>query len=373
MEFNESGELVKMEAPLTSNPFVTEAYRTFVRKFPSVSTFTYSDGLCTEKLEKIAFINERNKTSDTITCVNRYTYNDKGDLISWEYSGGQYWLDLKTRNHYSFPYVSFTIRFEYDYDRYGNWITRRAILPENYEDIRALHIKVGNDKPAPGESPVITTEREIDYHAFSAKEKTELKKKDAPKFTAVQGYGLYGDVKSVSDSRFVILFDEYGNITKRTWIDYEETNEFSYESSTRYMRSGVGPFRITCEGNLRKEEDEGKIMGTEEYEFDKKGRVVRHDYADADGMCPINETYTYNGREKFPVTMVYKYSYEEGQDVATCKYTYIETDKQGNWTKRKVNRTWECVEYFFDGEKDTSRTMTKTDPEFTETRTISYY
>ena len=71
--------------------------------------------------------------------------------------------------------------------------------------------------------------------------------------------------------------------------------------------------------------------------------------------------------------MVYKYSYEEGQDVATCKYTYIETDKQGNWTKRKVNRTWECVEYFFDGEKDTSRTMTKTDPEFTETRTISYY
>ena len=38
------------------------------------------------------------------------------------------------------------------------------------------------------------------------------------------------------------------------------------------MKAGVGPFRITCEGNLRKEEDEGKIMGTEEYEFDRKGR-----------------------------------------------------------------------------------------------------
>ena len=58
---------------------------------------------------------------------------------------------------------------------------------------------------------------------------------------------------------------------------------FSYESSTRYMRAGVGPFRITCEGNLRKEEDEGKIMGTEEYEFDRKGGR-RHDYADANGM-----------------------------------------------------------------------------------------
>lgn len=50
------------------------------------------------------------------------------------------------------------------------------------------------------------------------------------------------------------------------------------------MKAGVGPFRITCEGNLRKEEDEGKIMGTEEYEFDRKGRGGSHDYADANGM-----------------------------------------------------------------------------------------
>lgn len=375
MEFNESGNLVRMEAHMTSNPFMSAAAGRY-DGLPNICTYTYTDGLCTEKLERIV------SKKDTIVCRNLYTYNDKGDLTSWEYSGGLYQTNPKDRNRYVFSnIIDLKIAFEYEYDNHDNWTTMRVILPENYDQLKYLKryyaayltFIEGKKRIDPNEKPIMTYHRHIEYQAFSAEEERELKKKDAPKFTAVQGYGLYGDVKSVSDSRFVILFDEYGNITKRTWIDYEETNEFSYESSTRYMRSGVGPFRITCEGNLRKEEDEGKIMGTEEYEFDKKGRVVRHDYADANGMCPINETYTYNGREKFPVTMIYKYSYEEGQDVATCMYTYIETDKQGNWTKRKVNRTWECVEYFFDGEKDTSRTMTKTDPEFTETRTISYY
>ena len=77
------------------------------------------------------------------------------------------------------------------------------------------------------------------------------------------------------------------------------------------MKAGVGPFRITCEGNLLKEEDEGKIMGTEEYEFDRKGRggaMIMPMLTE----CPINETYTYNGRERFLATIVYKCSYEEG-------------------------------------------------------------
>lgn len=376
MVFNEAGEWIKAEIPRTANFFYQQIRRRtrLFDRLPSTCTFTYNtDGLCTEKEETVSVI-QNGEFILSHPNIEYYEYNDKGDLSSWEYQG-LVWFESSGQFNSFMNNVRVT--FDYDYDRHGNWTTMRIMLPDNYANIPILsdyyRMRLRTGQISSGEKPVVTIKRQIEYYAFSAEEERELKKKDAPKFTAVQGYGLYGDVKSVSDSRFVILFDEYGNITKRTWIDYGETNEFSYESSTRYMRSGVGPFRITCEGNLRKEEDEGKIMGTEEYEFDKKGRVVRHDYADANGMCPINETYTYNGREKFPVTMVYKYSYEEGQDVATCKYTYIETDKQGNWTKRKVNRTWECVEYFFDGEKDTSRTMTKTDPEFTETRTISYY
>ena len=192
MEFNKSSELERMEVPLTSNPFVADAKGSF-NDFPSVSTFTYSGGLCTEKLEKIAFI-VRGETLDTITCVNRYAYNDKGDLISWEYNGGYYRLDPVTRNEYSIPQTSFTIRFEYDYDKHGNWTTRRTILPDNYADIEWLHryyvVSTKQKEPASGERPVVSIEREIDYYAFSAKEKAELKKKDAPKFTAVQGRGL---------------------------------------------------------------------------------------------------------------------------------------------------------------------------------------
>lgn len=375
MEFNKSSELERMEVPLTSNPFVADAKGSF-NDFPSVSTFTYSGGLCTEKLEKIAFI-VRGETLDTITCVNRYAYNDKGDLISWEYNGGYYRLDPVTRNEYSIPQTSFTIRFEYDYDKHGNWTTRRTILPDNYADIEWLHryyvVSTKQKEPASGERPVVSIEREIDYYAFSAKEKAELKKKDAPKFTAVQGRGLYGSVKSLSETGHTVSFDEYGNISYEKW-EYGPTEEnYDYKSPTEYVKKTtgaiIGPFRITCEGNIRKEGDEKGIELPTEYEFDKHGRLIR--YSHADGMSPVVEEYTYDGREKHPAVMTYTFRYEEGKDIVKCKYTYLETDKQGNWTKRKVVRTVESTVY--DAMTDKETTSVKTDPEFTETRAISYY
>ena len=102
-------------------------------------------------------------------------------------------------------------------------------------------------------------------------------------------------------------------------------------------RSNHRPFRITCEGNIRKEGDEKGIDLPTEYEFDKHGRLIR--YSHADGMSPVVEEYTYDGREKHPATMTYTSRYEEGKDIVKCRYTYLETDKQGNWTKRKVVRT----------------------------------
>lgn len=69
--------------------------------------------------------------------------------------------------------------------------------------------------------------------------------------------------------------------------------------------------------------------------------------------------------------MITRASYEEGEDVTKYKYTYLETDKQGNWMKRKVVRTVESTVY--DAMANKESTSVKTDPEFTETRTISYY
>lgn len=364
MDFDQSGNLVKAEADVTPNPFMAKS------GLPSISTFTYNnDGLCTEKLEKIY------DKEDTITCRHIYTYNDKGDLASWEYLGDIYQMNLENRSQNVYiSNVDIKILFEYEYDKHDNWTTIRVTLPDNVMEIECLIWELGmymnsigrKHDLEPGEKPIITYHRHIEYYAFSAEEKRELKKKEAPKFTAVQGYGLYGNVKSVTYGDFTRTFDEYGNLSRNG------SDTYSYQNPTRFViNNAIGPFRIVCVDNIRKEEDEKGIEGTTEYEFDRQGRIIRFRYFD--GMMPIVERYTYNGRDKHPETMVRTASYEDGEDISTCKYTYIETDQQGNWTKRKVVRTWEYEEYFFDGEKDTSRTTTKTDPEYTETRVITYF
>ena len=189
----------------------------------------------------------------------------------------------------------------------------------------------------------------------------------------MQGRGLYGSVKSLSETGHTVSFDEYGNISYEKW-EYGPTEEnYDYKSPTEYVKKTtgaiIGPFRITCEGNIRKEGDEKGIELPTEYEFDKHGRLIR--YSHADGMSPVVEEYTYDGREKHPAAMTYTFRYEEGKDIVKCKYTYLETDKQGNWTKRKVVRTVESTVY--DAMTDKETTSVKTDPEFTETRAISYY
>lgn len=183
-------------------------------------------------------------------------------------------------------------------------------------------------------------------------------------FTSVQGHGLYGNVRTVTTGKVTLSFDKNGNMVS------DGANRYIYRGANRYMIDNViGPFRITCEGNLRKEVDEKGIEGTIEYEFDSRGRVVRYKFFD--GMMPVERTYTYEGTGKYPCTMESSASYEDGVDVEICRYTYLETDSRGNWTKRRVKRTWEITMYY--PENGADRVSTKTEPEFIETRTISYF
>lgn len=370
MNFDPSGNLVRMETSATDNPFMTET------GMPGVSTYSYTDGLCTEKLEKIA------SEKDSVTCRNLYTYNDKGDLTAWEYFGGIYQTNLENRNQYVFlDNATLKVTLEYEYDSHDNWTTMRVILPNDFMKLEYfircydayIRMVTGQRYIKGQENPVLTIRRDIEYHAFFAEEERELKKKDAPKFTAAQGRGLYGDVKSLTAGEYTVNFDEYGNVIGETWSSGGK-NIYDYESPLRYaLRSEtglfIGPFRITCEGNIRKEEDEKGIEGTTEYEFDNRGRVIR--YRHFSGMMPVEEHFTYDGRDKLPETMITRASYEEGEDATKYKYTYLETDKKGNWTKRKVVRTVENTVYDAMTGKET--TSVKTDSEFTETRTISYY
>lgn len=362
MEFDESGNLVKMEARMTSNPFMTGAAGRY-DGLPNVCTYTYTDGLCTEKVEKIA------TQKDTLVCRNLFTYNGKGDLTAWEYSGGIYQTNLENRNqNIFFENAALKVTFEYEYDNHDNWTTMRIILPNDFMKLEYfircydVYLKfIAGQKYQEGqENPILTIRRNIEYHTFSAEEERAMKKKNAPKFTAAQGHGLYGDVRKVSGNKQEMTFDEYGNIISNGH------NNYVYSSPTQYMiDSAIGPFHITCEGNIRKEEDEKGIELPTEYEFDKHGRVIRYRYSP--GMSPMMKTYTYDGREKHPATMTFVDSYEEGEETIEDEYTYMEFDKQGNWTRRKVKRTVTSTTY------EPEKTTTKTEPEFIETRTIIYY
>lgn len=166
MEFNETGELIRMESQITANPFVFPA-KNYRNELHSVCTFIHSEGLCTEKQETIFFKDEGMKP-DTISCLSRYAYNGKGDIASWEYDGGYFHAKFTDSFDYTISRISFTIRFDYDYDCQGNWTTMRIILPDNYADImvlRNLYSSLAKERESrSGVKPVVIIERNIDYY-----------------------------------------------------------------------------------------------------------------------------------------------------------------------------------------------------------------
>lgn len=166
MEFDEAGELVRMESYITANPFVLPA-KNYRNELRSVCTFVHSEGLCTEKRETI-FFKDKGMKPDTIPCLSRYAYNSKGDIASWEYDGGYFRAKSADRSDYAIPRTSFTLRFDYDYDRQGNWTTMRIIFPDNYADImvlRNLYSSLAKERKAvSGVKPVVIIERSIDYY-----------------------------------------------------------------------------------------------------------------------------------------------------------------------------------------------------------------
>lgn len=188
------------------------------------------------------------------------------------------------------------------------------------------------------------------------------------KFTAVQGYGLVGDVRSVEYEDYTINFDTIGNLTSVVWKD-GGSNMYEYESPTRYKINGIGPFQISCEDNLRREEDEQGIELPFEYEFDNQGRVIRYAYQEY--MSRVTEVYTYEGKENGPVTMSKEYGYETGMEKQENVYTYREWDEQGNWIQRDVERKITSTLYNEGGEGE-NKTVVETE-HLTEKRIISYY
>lgn len=391
MEYNEKGQFVKMQSMHSSNRLIQDGFNIYSLVYPSVSTFEYNeDGLCTRKYEEVFFIDRRmNDTLKIMPCDNIFTYNEKGDLASWTYTGGSYYTDKENRNLYGFEEVSFTIKYEYLYDDYGNWRRKYIIMPENITENINLHkfYYYNNQEydgfreyePEEGARPVVVLNRILEYYLETdvdkgkgGKEAAKQKKPEGPAYTAAQGMGLYGKVKSIYSDGSSIFFDEYGNIARLVNGNSEEV--YKYKTPFRYVipdpwGNEIGPYRIECGENTRKEINErgGNVEAL--YEFDNKGRLIRHRYFE--GMMPAEATYTYDGINKLPAYKVCKHEYEEGTDTETCQYLYLGIDKKGNWTMRKVRRTWNSETYNYKTKKyDIS---TRTEPDFTESRTIAYY
>lgn len=368
LEFNKSGELIRMESIYSHNPFIN-CLGDELRNTSSISTFKYSGGLCTEKLEKILWKDSNGKI-DTIPCMSQYTYNENDDIEKIFYRGAYRYVSKDKRKDY-LTNDTLSIRFSYDYDSHKNWTAMYVTLPDNFVSILPLLRYYSFFRRSLAE-PTVSFHREIEYHEKTAEEEAEARaeeiKKNTPKFTAVQGYGLYGRVKSVTSKDYegnnvTMIFNEYGNIINDGY------NEYTFSSPTEYSCGIIGPFKISCEGNIRKEEDIKGIEGTAEYEFDKKGRVVRHKIS---SMHFEEEKFIYEGKGKHPIQSMTEFGDEVGTYITTNKYSYVEFDEQGNWIKRKVNSSWENEEYLHD-ENDTSEKSTGTKPEYMETRSITYY
>ena len=198
-----------------------------------------------------------------------------------------------------------------------------------------------------------------------------------PEISDRKGMNLYGKVKSVTDSMYTTTFSPEGSILRQEAVLVDAETDYIYLTPELYITSDSRWSNYDRHYQVIRSKDTLRVIAKHneyeemdrEYVFDAQGRVVR--YLHFDGMMPIVEEYKYDGEDKHPSAMKYTASYEDGQDIFTCRFSYLEIDKEGNWLQREVNRTWEIVMY--NHVDNTEETSTKTDPPFIETRSITYY
>lgn len=185
--------------------------------------------------------------------------------------------------------------------------------------------------------------------------------------TGWKSQGLNGNVKTVvSGNGESISFNQLGNIISRKLEDGNECT-YSYTNQSQYMVDGYGPYIITFTDNQRVETDSQDPEVPNQYTFDSQGRVILFQFLS--WPAKATKAFEYKDSEKLPRKMIWHDYDEYGDYLYTDIYEYITVDKYGNWTKRKVTKTFQCTEYIEEGD-DKVTTETKT---VYETRIITYY
>ncbi len=181
----------------------------------------------------------------------------------------------------------------------------------------------------------------------------------AKDFSSRATVALQGAVKSVKKGVYVDEYNSDGELTRRT-AHGNVFDKRTYTSPTTY-KDYEGDVTVTITDNVRKEAGPNNYERAT-YTFDSMGRIVKAQYIR--DMEYVTDNYTYDGDSRLPSTI----TSEGGMWNSVEKYTYLETDKAGNWTKAKVTTTVTSEPNEMDDTPGGTRTNTET-----VTRTITYW
>lgn len=386
-QFDSLAHMKRLETPTTTNMFLKDIGE--YKKGKSVITFTYTDNLCTQAVEKIPVKFDRG--TETLTCTSNFIYNSHGDLITWTYSGGVY---QDKGNGWRVDDMMFAITYDYVYDNKGNWTQAKITFPANIDEIPALRtyykaskngITSNQDRSSSvkvGEVLILTIEPTIDYWADDAiaschetETHKDTKKDNGLRYKGTDIYWLSNKVKSVTQEssigdRSQLKFDQSGNLVYKDDNYANGATTYKYITSTAYNVNGWGDavVDIKIEDGKRSDicSDASTTELNQEYTFDSKSRIVKHRFTSY--MAYVTCTYQYEDEKRIPAVMVRDHP-EEG--VTTYHYTYTKFDKHKNWIERKISYSTEYDKYDENG--DYIGDEYTSPKEYTEKRDIEYW
>ncbi|MFT4070378.1 MAG: hypothetical protein QM654_00475 [Dysgonamonadaceae bacterium] len=221
------------------------------------------------------------------------------------------------------------------------------------------NVQAAETKPATSNTPAATETQRAPVEADYTLSKEQM--------TGWKAERLLGRVQSVKYSTGKqVFFNTLGNPSKI--INGKDVETRSYTTSNPVKNSDK--LKLTYRKNTREIQDyyeikEGCGHG-ESYTFNRQGKVISS--WNKQGCSDIyNEKYIYNKTsDNFPSIIEGENFWESGSWTVTRTYQYLEFDKNGNWTKRKVKEV--AISTDFETEKKTSETKN-----YIETAVYVYY
>ena len=257
-----------------------------------------------------------------------FSYNKDG-LIHESYTSGGWHGGNLYSDKIQYTYLSF--------DDNGNW-TKRKCKFESIFDIFEEDVEYGEFFETreityydPSEVKASATAKKSDNSSKGPHTKSPVAAKDL-KATKDRGlFDLYGNVKSVTYSDWACPY-QWGSISKNTTISFNKEGKVNApKKGTKIVRNSRG--HITDIQTRYHNDSAGEYMwGSQEIKRDSKGRIFSQTGEGAECSWTLTHTYNSNGYISKSVAK----GYDNGDPYKIVyKYTYLEFDDNGNWTKRK--------------------------------------